>query len=95
MKPHDHVYDPARPLSVITSSETGRPVKHSFKATSTNRVEHWTEVKVPIINSGAKGKAFLHFIYKFNHATAIMTCNNGDTLIKKSKMHLQGLYQMD
>jgi hypothetical protein len=47
------------------------------------------------VDSEAKEKAFLHFLYKFSRAQELMFWNVGATLLSKFDLHLQGSYQVN
>jgi hypothetical protein len=93
------VYDPAIPLICQYEPEAGESIKHALKVTdAADGVEEqaiYTETRIPIIDSEAKGENVLHFIYKFSQARELMSWNYWATLISKFELHLQGSYQID
>jgi hypothetical protein len=57
-------------------------LKHSKKTVIAIGDEEYTEVRVPIIDSGASDEELLYFVTQFNRAVTIMGWNDGDCCLQ-------------
>jgi hypothetical protein len=90
-----HTVTPIIPLVSEFDVKELQYLKHSKKTVIVIGDEEYTEVWVPIIDSGASDEELLYFVTQFNHAVTIMGWNDGNRCLQNFERHLQGSFLSD
>jgi hypothetical protein len=90
-----HAVTPIIPLVSEFDVKELQYLKHSKKTVHAAGDEEYTEVWVPIIDSGASDEELLYFVTRFNRAVVIMGWNHGNRCLQNFERHLQGSFFSD
>jgi hypothetical protein len=77
-----HAVTPIIPLVSEFDVKELRYLKHSKKTVIAIGDEEYTQVRVPIIDSGASDEELLYFVRPFNRAVTIMGWTDGDRCLQ-------------